>query len=159
MISLYAVNCYTNRSFMADTIFQKIIAGEIPATFVYEDEMVVAFLDSSPVHPGHTLVVPREPVVNMFDADPAIIAHMAQVAQQIAQALQTVVKADGVNLHMNNGAAAGQEVFHAHMHVVPRYTDDGSYQKPVKRTYEDTGSDATALGEQLSQELSRTKET
>ena len=138
---------------MTKTIFEKIIAREVPATIVYEDEVVVAFLDNSPVHPGHTLVVPREPVVNMFDADPEIIAHMARVAQQIAQVLKEVVQADGVNLHMNNGAAAGQEVFHAHMHVVPRYEGDESYQKPKKRTYDDTGADATALGEQLADAL------
>lgn len=138
---------------MSDTIFQKIIEREIPATIIYEDDVVVAFLDNSPVHPGHTLVVPRQPVVNMFDADPEIIAHMAKVAQKIAQALKAVVAADGVNLHMNNGEAAGQEVFHAHMHVVPRYTNDDSYQKPKKQTYDDTGIEASELGEKLSEAL------
>ena len=134
---------------MTSTIFEKIINREIPATIVYEDNVVVAFLDNCPVHPGHTLVVPKEPVVNMFDADPKIIAHMACVAQKVAKALIDVVKADGVNLHMNNGAAAGQEVFHAHMHVVPRYEDDESYQKPKRRNYDDTGLDAKTLGEEL----------
>ena len=138
---------------MSDTIFQKIIKREIPATIIYEDDVVVAFLDNSPVHPGHTLVVPRQPVVNMFDADPEIIAHMARVAQKIAQVLKTVVAADGVNLHMNNGEAAGQEVFHAHMHVVPRYANDDSYQKPKKQTYDDTGIEASELGEKLSEAL------
>lgn len=138
---------------MEPTIFTKIIDGEIPATIVYEDDVVVAFLDNNPVHPGHTLVVPREPVVNMFDADSATIAHMATVAQRIARALNDVVDADGVNLHMNNGEAAGQEVFHAHMHVVPRYTDDNSYQKPKKITYDDTDIDAVALGGEIATHL------
>ncbi len=138
---------------MEPTIFTKIIDGEIPATIVYEDDVVVAFLDNNPVHPGHTLVVPREPVVNMFDADSATIAHMATVAQRIACALNDVVDADGVNLHMNNGEAAGQEVFHAHMHVVPRYTDDNSYQKPKKITYDDTDIDAVALGGEIATHL------
>ena len=138
---------------MEPTIFTRIINREIPATIVYEDDMVVAFLDNSPVHPGHTLIVPREPVVNMFDAQPETIAHMARVAQTIAKALQDVVHADGVNLHMNNGAAAGQEIFHAHMHVVPRYDNDESYQKPLRRSYDDTGTDATALGEKLAAHL------
>ena len=138
---------------MSDTIFQKIIKREIPATIVYEDDVVVAFLDNNPVHPGHTLVVPRQPVVNMFDADPEIIAHMARVAQKITQILKVVVAADGVNLHMNNGEAAGQEVFHAHMHVVPRYTNDGSYQKPNRNDYGDTGVNANELGEKISEAL------
>ena len=138
---------------MEPTIFTKIIDGEIPATIVYEDDVVVAFLDNNPVHPGHTLVVPREPVVNIFDADSTTIAHMATVAQRIAVALQEVVDADGVNLHMNNGAAAGQEVFHAHMHVVPRYTDDNSYQTPKKITYDDTDIDAVALGGEIATHL------
>ena len=138
---------------MAPNIFSQIISGDIPATIVYEDDVVVAFLDNNPVHPGHTLVVPREPVVNIFDADSATIAHMATVAQRIAVALQEVVDADGVNLHMNNGAAAGQEVFHAHMHVVPRYTDDNSYQTPKKITYDDTDIDAVALGGEIATHL------
>ncbi len=140
-----------------DSIFIKIINREVPATIVYEDELVVAFLDASPVHPGHTLVVPKEPFVNMFDGDPETLAHMVKVAQRLAQALQVVVKADGINLHMNNGAAAGQEVFHAHMHVVPRYEGDKSYQKPRKQSYDDTGVDAQALGAQLSAQLAGTE--
>ena len=140
------------------TIFSKIINREIPATIVYEDELVVAFLDASPVHPGHTLVVPREPFVNILDGDPDTLAHMIQVAQRIAQALLQVVKADGVNLHMNNGAAAGQEVFHAHMHIVPRYENDESYQKPRRRNYDDTATDAQALGAQLADHLRSTEQ-
>ena len=138
---------------MEPTIFTKIINRDIPATIVYEDNVVVAFLDNSPVHPGHTLVVPRTPFVNIFDADSETIAHMAAVAKRIANTLTTVLQADGVNLHMNNGEAAGQEVSHAHMHVVPRYTNDNSYQKPHRQSYDDTGVDATALGEKIAAAL------
>jgi histidine triad (HIT) family protein len=114
-----------------ETIFSKIIAREIPADIVYEDEVVLAFLDISPVNYGHTLVIPKEPFVNVFDAKPETLSHMMKIGQKIAQTLKVAGLADGVNLIMNNGAEAGQEVFHAHLHVVPRLDGDGAYQKPV----------------------------
>src|SRR3989344_4723281 len=113
-----------------ETIFSKIIAREIPADIVYEDELVLAFLDITPVNYGHTLVVPKEHYINAIDAAPETLAHMMKVAQKIAQALKKSGLADGVNLVMNNETAAGQEVFHAHLHVIPRLVDDNTYQKP-----------------------------
>jgi len=126
-----------------ETIFSKIIAREIPADIVYEDEVVLAFLDITPVNYGHTLVIPKEPCVNAFDAIPETLAHMMRVGQKIAQALKAAGLAEGVNLIMNNGAEAGQEVFHAHLHVVPRLTGDHSFQKPqhvnvVTEAYQET---------------------
>lgn len=113
-----------------ETIFSKIIAREIPADIVYEDDLVLAFLDISPVNYGHTLVIPKEPFVNAFDAEPETLAHMMKVGQKVAQALKKSGLAEGVNLIMNNDAIAGQEVFHAHLHVVPRLNGDSSFQKP-----------------------------
>ncbi len=136
-----------------ETIFSKIINGEIPAAIVYEDDTVVAFLDHDPVHPGHTLIVPRKPFVNIFDGDDETLAHMMVIAKKVATALVSVVNAEGINLHMNNNGAAGQEVFHAHLHVVPRYQDDNSYQKPHRSSYDDTGIDITALGAEISAAL------
>lgn len=127
-----------------DTIFTKIIAREIPATIVYEDETVLAFLDNRPVQPGHTLVIPKEPYVNIFDIPSETIAHMATVAKQLAIAIQATVAADGVNVVMNNGEAAGQEVFHAHLHIIPRYQDDGRMQGPVRGTYDTPTADEVA---------------
>ena len=126
-----------------ETIFSKIIAREIPADIVYEDEVVLAFLDISPVNYGHTLVIPKEPYVNAFDATPETLARMMKVAQKIVRALKAAGIADGVNLIMNNGAEAGQEVFHAHLHVVPRKDGDKSFQKPQHvtvgpETYQET---------------------
>ncbi|OGG65181.1 hypothetical protein A3I99_01105 [Candidatus Kaiserbacteria bacterium RIFCSPLOWO2_02_FULL_45_11b] len=115
---------------MMETIFSKIIAREIPADIVYEDELVLAFLDITPVNYGHTLVVPKEHYINAIDAAPETLAHMMKVAQKIAQALKKSGLADGINLVMNNETAAGQEVFHAHLHVIPRLVDDNTYQKP-----------------------------
>ncbi len=113
-----------------ETIFTKIIAREIPAEIVYEDDIVLAFLDISPVNHGHTLVIPKSPFVNAFDAEPEIFAHMHKVGLKIAQALKTAGLAEGINMVTNNGAAAGQEVFHSHLHIIPRKTGDQSFTKP-----------------------------
>ncbi len=130
-----------------ETIFTKIINREIPAHIVYEDELVLAFLDISPVNHGHTLIIPKEPFVNIFDADPEIFAHMHKVGQKIANALKATGLADGVNLVTNNGEAAGQEVFHSHLHVIPRHSGDKAFQKPthVTVTPEDLVRTKTAL--------------
>lgn len=114
------------------SIFTKIINREIPADIVYEDDTVIAFFTIEPINYGHTLVVPKVPFVNIFDGDPATLGHMIAVAQKIAHALVTVNLAEGVNLVMNNGEAAGQEVFHAHIHVIPRLTDDDAFHIPKK---------------------------
>lgn len=112
-------------------IFEKIIAREIPAEIVYEDDIVLAFLDIAPVNHGHTLVVPKKKFVNVFDGDAEVLGHMTKTAQKIAIALKAATKADGINLVMNNEPAAGQKVFHAHLHVIPRFEDDHAYQ-PIK---------------------------
>ena len=105
-------------------IFEKIIAKQIPAEFIYEDDAVVAFLDIKPVNEGHALVVPRKKFKNIFDGDPETLGYMMQVAQKVGKALREVTGCDGVNITMNNEHAAGQEVFHAHLHVIPRFTND-----------------------------------
>jgi len=117
---------------MKDNIFAKIIAREIPADFVYEDEVVLAFLTIAPNNHGHTLVIPKKHFVNIFDGDPETLAHMMKVGQKIALALKKAGLAEGVNLVMNNGEEAGQEVWHSHLHVVPRLKDDCNppYKKP-----------------------------
>lgn len=112
------------------TIFSKIIAREIPAAIIYEDEIVLAFLDITPVNKGHSLIIPKEPFVNIFDGNPEVLAHMMKVGQKIALALREAGLAEGVNLIMNNGEEAGQEVFHSHLHIVPRLKGDESYTKP-----------------------------
>lgn len=113
-----------------ETIFTKIIKREIPAHIVYEDEIVLAFLDITPVNHGHTLVIPKAPFTNAFDADAEVFAHMHKVGIKVANALKAAGLADGVNMVTNNGEAAGQEVFHSHLHVIPRKTGDQSFTKP-----------------------------
>lgn len=120
-----------------DDIFEKIIRGDIPAAKVYEDEKTLAFLDIKPVHKGHVLVIPKTKYRNLLDLPPLDLKAMVETAQKIAVALKKVLGADGINLTMNNEEAAGQEIFHAHLHVIPRYSDDNAFQKPTHESYEE----------------------
>ena len=126
------------------TIFSKIIAGEIPCDKVYEDDVVMAFLDIQPIQPGHTLVVPKVPSENGIACDPDTLGHIMKVAQLIAKAQMETLKCDGMNFFMNNGAAAGQEVFHTHLHVIPRFTDDDTFEKPLRGEYESGEAESLA---------------
>ncbi len=108
-----------------DCIFCKIISGEIAATVVYENEHVYSFLDNSPVNIGHTLVLPKKHYTNLYETPDEIIADMMIATKKVGSALKKSLVADGINVHMNNDAAAGQAVFHAHVHVIPHYENDG----------------------------------
>jgi len=109
------------------TIFEKIVAGEIPSYKIYEDDDVFAFLDISPNQYGHTLVISKKPFKNILDLSPEITCKLFQAVQKIAVAIKKAVQADGINILMNNESSAGQIVFHAHVHIVPRYENDGGY--------------------------------
>lgn len=110
---------------MTDCIFCKIINGEIPSSPVYEDDHTIAFLDISPVNPGHTLVVPKRHCVNLEDMREEEIYHVFGIAKKLAPAIAAGVQADGFNIGMNNGKVAGQVVMHAHVHIMPRFSNDG----------------------------------
>lgn len=129
------------------SIFTKIINREIPANIIYEDDRTIAFFTIEPINLGHTLIVPKIPCVNILDGDPDTMGHLMQIAQKIAQALIHTKLADGVNIIMNNERAAGQEVFHAHLHVIPRRTDDHAFTPPthVTCTPEELSETATLL--------------
>lgn len=120
--------------YMHDCIFCKIIAGEIPAEKIYEDEHTYSFLDINPNNFGHTLVLPKKHYENVFDLPTDTLQHMQATAQKIAKALKQF-GADGVNIISNNDKAAGQLVFHAHTHVIPRHIDDG-YKHWSQKKYE-----------------------
>ncbi len=109
---------------MEDTIFMKIIRREIPAEIVYEDDDTLAFLDIRPTNPGHTLVIPKKPFQNIFDIDDETLAAVMRAVRKIAPAVRDAVGAEGLNITMNNEAAAGQVVFHYHVHVIPRFGND-----------------------------------
>lgn len=113
---------------MKDTIFGKIIRREIPAEIVYEDDATLAFLDIAPNAPGHTLVVPKEPSENMRDISDTSFLAVMQTTKKIATAIEQVMGADGFNILVNNGTEAGQQVFHTHVHIIPRYKS-AAFQK------------------------------
>lgn len=104
--------------------FCSIIAHEIPARIIHENEEVIAFLDHDPATPGHTLVVPKRHRVDLFDATDAELAALVNMARRIGQSVRTALGAQGVKLHQVSGDAAGQDVFHLHFHVIPRYEND-----------------------------------
>ncbi len=106
-------------------IFCKIARGEIPCYKVYEDDMCIAFLDINPSSKGHTLVLPKEHFSSFVSAPRLVIDHCFEVAQHIAQAQMTQLGAEGVNVITNSGAVAGQSISHFHIHVIPRYLNDG----------------------------------
>jgi histidine triad (HIT) family protein len=112
---------------MKDTncLFCKIATGEIPCDKVYEDADTLAFLDIRPVNPGHTLVIPKEHCQNVFETPEEIWNKVMQSVQKVAQAIRTGLPTEDLNIAMNNGTYAGQVVFHAHVHIMPRHAGDG----------------------------------
>ncbi len=110
---------------MKDCIFCKIIAGEIPSTKVYEDELVLAFLDIAPINPGHILVIPKEHHTGSSTIPEEIAGRMFRIGSRIGVALKRALDYDGFNLHLADGTCAGQVVMHAHLHIVPRGAEDG----------------------------------
>ena len=107
-----------------DCLFCKIVAGEIPATIVAQDERTVAFMDINPATRGHALVIPRAHARDVHEIDPEDLTAVAASAQRIAARAVQELGADGVNLLQSNGRAAWQTVFHFHLHVIPRYEGD-----------------------------------
>ena len=110
---------------MPDCAFCRIVAGSLPAVKVLETDRVLAFLDIAPVNYGHTLVIPKAHYQTLLDLPDEAWTEMGGVSRKVAQALRRTLYAQGINLGMNNFAAAGQVVFHAHLHVIPRYFTDG----------------------------------
>ncbi len=106
------------------TIFERIIAREIPAYIVYEDEKVIAFLDISQATKGHTLLVSKTPYRNILDIPDEEAGYVFKVASRLSKVLKNVFQADGLNMLANAEERAGQTVFHFHVHLIPRYADD-----------------------------------
>ncbi len=126
---------------MTSCVFCDIVRGEAPATVVFQDEEAMVFLDIRPVNPGHLLVVPCRHAAGLADLEGATGGHLFQVAALMAAALRrSGVRCEGVDLFLADGAAAGQEVMHVHVHVIPRYRGDGfgfrfgpGYDRPPAR--------------------------
>ena len=130
-------------------IFCKIVAGEAPASIVHQDDTVIVFLDINPVTPGHLMVVPRAHLPALADIDPQTGGHMFNVAQRMAAALrESGLRCDGINMFYADGEAAFQEVFHAHLHVFPRYEGDG-FRLVADWESESSRPELEAVGEQI----------
>ncbi len=107
-----------------DCIFCKIVAGEIPCFKLYEDEHTLAFMDINPANRGHALAIPKAHFLNLLESPEDVLAVTVATARKVARAVQKTVNPDGLNLVQANGPGAAQSVFHLHMHVIPRFTDD-----------------------------------
>lgn len=108
-----------------DCIFCKIIEGAIPSYKVYEDDSVLAFLTISPHSKGHTLVVPKKHSETIYDISEEDLYKTISITKKVAKQLKTILKADGITIGQNNETAGGQEIFHTHFHVIPRFMNDG----------------------------------
>ncbi|HEC2155053.1 TPA: HIT family protein [Staphylococcus delphini] len=109
---------------MTETIFSKIIDGEIPSFKVYENDNVYAFLDISQVSKGHTLLIPKKPSPNIYETDAETMKHIGEALPIVANAIKKAFNPDGLNIIQNNGEYASQSVFHIHFHLIPRYEND-----------------------------------
>ncbi|HYE94501.1 MAG TPA: HIT family protein [Terriglobales bacterium] len=108
-----------------DCVFCKIRDGQIPSAKLYEDDRTFAIMDINPLNPGHSLVIVKSHAPTIFDADPADLAAAVATAQRVGTAVKTAVNADGLNVMQANGAAAFQSVPHLHLHLIPRFVNDG----------------------------------
>ncbi|HVX81012.1 MAG TPA: HIT family protein [Devosiaceae bacterium] len=125
-----------------DNIFANIIKGEVPSHKVYEDAAVLAIMDVFPQSRGHTLVIPKAPSRNLFDADPATLSAVMPTVQKLARAVMAATGAAGLRLVQYNEAPAGQSVFHLHFHLIPAYGD-----QPIGRHNAGARADDTELAE------------
>jgi histidine triad (HIT) family protein len=111
---------------MTDSIFSKIIRGEIPAHKIYEDDFVISILDIGPLSEGHALVIPKEPAATIDTLSDDFAAAVGRVLPRIVRAIKKVTGASAINILQNNGADAGQAVDHVHFHIIPKYADRSS---------------------------------
>ena len=140
---------------MAESIFSKIIAGKIPSFKVYEDKKVVAILDINPVNAGHLLVIPREEYITLMDMPDKLAEHTITVVKHLASEIQRITGAPGINIFLNNGVAAGQEVPHVHFHIIPRFEGDDAI--PHWKRKQASPEDLKELSELLSKSIKTKK--
>jgi len=134
-------------------IFCRIAADELPASRIYEDRDLLAFMDIGPLVKGHVLVIPRNHYEGIHDSPPRLLQSLIVTAQRIAKAQLQCLNAEGVNITQSTGAAAGQVVPHIHFHVVPRFADDG---KPIswRPTQYDSNDEMNTVADRLRETLS-----
>jgi histidine triad (HIT) family protein len=119
-----------------DCIFCKMVAGQVPVTKIYEDDIVLSFLDIGPISDGHTLVIPKQHFEKLHECPAEILSQVASRLGNIAKAVVSAMNSDGYNLLCNNGRSAGQLVDHLHFHIIPRNVGDGVFNRWPAYEYE-----------------------
>ena len=127
--------------------FCKIARKEAPASIVYEDENVIAFMSIQPINVGHTLVVPKKHYENIFEISEEEVAHLYRVVKKLAHAVQKAVDAEGIRIVQNNGEAAGQVIFHMHVHIIPMNRDHSWMHHARPRSSDALNDDARRIME------------
>ncbi len=136
---------------MSACVFCDILAGDLAASVVHDDATVVAFMDINPVTPGHLLVVPKKHLPAVSDMDEATGMHLFQVAMRLDRSLRcSGLRCEGVNLFLADGAVAGQEVFHVHLHVFPRFAGD-TFRTSADWSLHPSRADLDHIAEQIRQ--------
>ena len=136
-----------------DCIFCKIANGEIPSSTIYEDDLFRVILDLSPATKGHALILPKKHMANIFEMDEETAKKVFVLASRITKAMKEALNCDGLNIVQNNGEIAGQTVFHFHMHIIPRYKDDGQQINWVPKTSE--AAERDMIAEQIKNALNK----
>ena len=149
-------NAVERGGFDPHTVFEEILSGNLPAEFVYRDDLVSAFMDIQPINPGHVLVVPNVRAATLAELPAATGERMFSVGQRVAAALRaSTLRCEGVNLFLADGVRAGQTVFHMHLHVFPRFDNDGFKWKLPERYYTPPARDALAdIGSEIKRHIS-----
>ncbi len=119
---------------MSDCIFCQIVAKKLPAHIIYEDDKSLAFLDINPNTPGHALLIPKEHYQDLFETPDENLSLWLSTAKKLAKGIKQGVRAEGINLAMNNGRVAGQIIDHAHLHIIPRFPNDNLKHWPAIKT-------------------------
>lgn len=132
-------------------IFCKIIQGEIPSNTVYEDANFKAILDISPANKGHVIILAKKHVENVFEIEDSLAEKVFPVVSKVAKAVKKTLNCDGINILQNNGTAAGQTVFHIHIHIIPRYDGDNELLAWNPKSYED--GEAAKLAQEIQNNL------
>ena len=118
-----------------ESVFYKIIRGELPAYKIHEDDDFLVILDRYPANIGHCLILPKIPAENIFDLNEKSAAGLYLMAKKIASAIKFATNCDGINIIQNNGRVAGQAVFYFHLHIIPRYNNDGIRISTTQKDY------------------------
>lgn len=134
---------------MSECVFCKIARKEAPASIVYEDTQVIAFLSSRPVNAGHTLVIPKKHYENIYEIPEDKLAYLFKIVKKIAHAVKDATGTEGIRIVQNNGEAAGQVVFHLHVHIIPMKPHNQFRHENSYRTAEELDRDAEKIRQHL----------